>query len=213
MKKIIAWILVLMSLLCGCGAEEVPEETTAVEPQVTQMRNICELATMECYYHNVAKFRQEDAEKFLWISKDKNFWIEYAGQVKVGVEASLITIEVSGDKVTVTMPPARVLSCKVDEKTLTKQSFVVAEDSAEITAEDEIAAFREAQGRMLQSASEDSTLLANARQRAQSLIEDYVKNIGNSVGKHYYVEWIDVDDNGQPAEALPEAVPETAEAV
>lgn len=211
MKRIIVFLMVLVSLLCGC--KETAHEEQIVEPQVTQMRNICELATMECYYHNVAKFKQEDAETFLWFSKDKNFWIEYAGQVKVGVEASLITIEVAGDKVTVTMPPAKVLSCKVDETTLTKQSFIIAEDSADITAEDEIAAFREAQNKMLQSASEDSALLANARQRAQNLIEDYVKNIGSSVGKQYYVEWIDIDENGNPLENVPETVPETSEAV
>ena len=211
MKKIIVFVLALVCLLCGCKEAE-PEEKV-VEPQVTQMRNICELATMECYYHNVAKFKQEDAETFLWFSKDKNFWIEYAGQVKVGVEASLITIEVAGDKVTVTMPPAKVLSCKVDENTLTKQSFIIAEDSADITAEDEVAAFREAQNKMLQSASEDSALLANARQRAQNLIEDYVKNIGSSVGRQYYVEWIDIDENGNPLEDVPETAQEASETV
>lgn len=33
------------------------------EPDVTEMRAICELSVMDCYYHNVAKYFEEDAQK------------------------------------------------------------------------------------------------------------------------------------------------------
>ena len=44
-------------------------------------------------------------------------------------------------------------------------------------------------------ASNDTALLANAQQRAQSLIEDYVNNIGNAVGKKYNIEWSFINSN------------------
>ncbi len=212
MKKIIALTLSMLFLLCGCGKADAKNQ--AMEPQITHMRNICELATTECYYHNVAKFKQENAKGFLWFSKDKNFWIEYSGQVSVGVDASLVTIAVKDDTVSITLPPAKVLGCKVDENTLNTASFIVAENSAAITAEDEITALKEAQTQMLESVSGDSVLLENARQRAQFLLEDYVQNIGNCFGKHYCIEWIDVDANGNvigSPSSLPEVPPETTQ--
>ena len=48
------------------------------------MKAICELATMKCYYHTVAKYKEENAEQFLWMSKDKKFWVEYSGIVPPG---------------------------------------------------------------------------------------------------------------------------------
>ena len=161
------------------------------------MRSICELATMECYYHNVAKFYEENAESFLWFTKDKHFWIEYAGVVTIGIDASLVNVMVEDEKVTITMPPAKVLGCKVDENTLTHQSVIVANGSAAVTAEDQTAAFKEAQKEMQSVASNDMTLLKNAQQRAQKLIEDYVNNLGKSVGKNYYVTWLYVTDEGK----------------
>lgn len=53
MKKVISTVLlVLMSLsLVACGKNE--DEKKEIIPQSSQMKSICELATMDCYYHNV----------------------------------------------------------------------------------------------------------------------------------------------------------------
>ena len=50
---------------------------------------------------------------------------------------------------------------------------------------------------MQESASGDTILLANAQQRAQKLIEDYVNNIGDCVGKKYKINWMYLEDNEQ----------------
>ena len=65
MKKNI--VLVLCIFLMMCSSCKHSDKAQAIEPQEAQMRSICELATMECYYHNVAKYKEEDAEHFLWI--------------------------------------------------------------------------------------------------------------------------------------------------
>ena len=138
MKRAIAVLLSALSLIActSCGSkEEVPD----IEPQISQMRSICELAVMECYYHNVAKFKEEDASGFWLWKKDKHFWIEYSGIVELGIEASLVEMEVSGDTVSITLPPAEVKNCKVDSASLTEDSFIVDKNSAQIDAEDETA--------------------------------------------------------------------------
>lgn len=197
MKRIISLVMImLMGVSCvSCTKSEEPQKI--IEPQSSQMKAICELATMDCYYHNVAKYAQEDASGvFIW-KKDRKFWVEYAGVVTIGIDASLVNIEVDGENVTITLPPAKVLGCKVDENTLTEDSFIVAKNSAKVEAEHQTEAFKEAQETMEQSASEDTALLANAQQRAQKLLEDYVKNIGDCVGKEYKIKWVYVEDNVQ----------------
>lgn len=197
MRKGIVWTAVMLMLLCAsCGKQE--EQKVKAEPQEAQARSICELATMECYYHNVARYNEEDAEGVLWWKKDKNFWIEYAGVVEIGIDASLVDIKVADELVTITIPPAKILGCRVDENTLSESSFIIAKDSAKVEAEDQTEAFREAQSRMEQAASEDRALLESARQRAQKLLEDYVNNLGESTGVPYKINWIylDEDENG-----------------
>ncbi len=189
-KGKLLFLIMMMCLCSSCGKKETP----VIKPQAAQMKSICELATMDCYYHNVAKYMEEDASGMWWWEKDKHFWIEYAGVVTIGIDASLVEIEVEDELVTITMPPAKVLGCKVDEASLTKESFIVAKDSADVEAADQTVAFKEAQNNMESSASKDSTLLANAQQRAQKLLEDYVNNIGNSIGKQYQIKWIYVED-------------------
>ena len=184
-----------LSLAACSNTEPAPVD---MEPQTSQMKAICELAVMDCYYHNVAKYELKDAEEFLWWTKDKNFWIEYSGVVTLGVDVSRVTVEVDGTKVTISIPAAEVLSCTVDSSSLTEDSYIVAQDSAAIEAEDEIAAFSVAQADLEATASQDTALLASAQQQAQQLLEDYITNIGKATGKSYSIEWIYLDENNVP---------------
>ena len=202
MKKIVALSLILVILLScvGCGKQE---ETKNIEPQVSQMKAICNLAVMDCYYHDVAKFFDEGVEGSLWWKKDKHFWAEYSGIVTLGIDVSLVNIEVADTQITITLPEAKVLGYKVDSNTLNKDSFIVDKDSADIVAEDEIKAYKIAEEKLKEIASNDKTLLASAQQRAQALLEDYIYNIGNAVGKNYSIKWIYLDANGQPISTNP----------
>lgn len=175
----------------SCGKEEKKN----MEPQITQMKSICELATMDCYYHNVAKYFEEDAEGVLLWKKDKHFWIEYSGVVRVGIDVSKLNIEVEDSLVTIILPEAKVLSSKVDASTLTKDSFYVEAGSAKITAEDETKAYEEAEANMEEAASNDAALLASARERAKILLTEYVNNIGEAIGKEYIIDWKDVNSD------------------
>ena len=65
MKKIISFVFcVVMSFsLVSCSNNEGSNKK--IEPQASQMKSICELATMQCYYHNVAKYMNDDAAGML----------------------------------------------------------------------------------------------------------------------------------------------------
>lgn len=126
--------------------------------------------------------------------------------VEFGVDASKVKMEVDGTQVTISIPEAKVLNSKVDSSSLTKDSYIVAKNSVEITWEDETAAFENAQEQLKETASNDSTLLAMAQQRVQSLLEDYVNNIAEITGKKYTIKWIYLDDDNPAAvEVTPEA--------
>ena len=54
-------VCLLLPVLFGSCKKKVVEVPTL---DVEEMRNICNLAVMECYYHNIAKTKQ--TEKVLW---------------------------------------------------------------------------------------------------------------------------------------------------
>ena len=187
MKKYLSVILIIMICFSSMACAK---EVKNIAPDTARMKSICELAVMECYYHNVAKYKEENATGMLWWEKDRHFWMEYAGIVTIGVDTSLMNIDVEDENVTITIPPAKVLGCKVDETTLTEDSFIVAQNSAKVEAEHQTEAFKSAKDKLESEAKSNFTLLAAAQQRVQKLLEDYVTNIGNSVGKTYKIKWI-----------------------
>lgn len=195
MKKVLS--IVLMAVMCCMCMSCEKKETKDVEPRVSQMKAICELSVMDCYYHNVAKYFEEDASRVLFWQKDKKFWVEYSGVVRVGIDASQVQIQVKENNVEITMPKAKVLSCTVDSASLTENSFFVDPDSAKVGADDQKKAYEDAQKEMETEASSDSALLASAQQRAENLLEEYVKNVGDAVGKKYTIQWKYFNDTEQ----------------
>lgn len=210
MKKLTCILISAVLTLSLAACSDTEPAPVDMEPKTSQMKAICELAVMDCYYHNVAKYEMKDAEGFLWWTKDKNFWIEYSGVVTIGIDVSRVTVEVDGTKVTISIPAAEVLRYTVDSNSLTEDSYIVAKDSAAIEAEDEIAAFSVAQADLEATASKDTALLASAQQQAQQLLEDYITNIGKATGKSYSIEWIYLDENNVPV-GSEQTVPGTVE--
>lgn len=195
-KRFIALLSVPVLLLSACGSSQ---EKAPLTPDVSQMKTICELSVMDCYYHNVAKFYDKDAEKFLFWTKDKEFWIEYSGIVRLGVDVDQVAVAVNGNTVTVTLPEAKVLGCKVDPDSLSEDSYIVADGSASITADDQTAAFAAAQKDMENSAAEDTVLLSMARDRARQLLENYIQNLSDMTGQSYTIEWNDAAEEESAA--------------
>ena len=46
---------------------------------------------------------------------------------------------------------------------------------------------------MEEKAEKDNETLMRAKERAKTLLEEYIKNIGESIGEEYTVEWKDAE--------------------
>lgn len=196
MKKTIEVLVIvaMIGLFCSCGAEQEAADTMQMEPQLSQMKTISEWATMECYYHNVAEYYQKNASGYLLWKKDKNFWISYDGIVTLGIDSSKLDVKVDGENVKIHIPEAKVLSSKPNPDSITKDSYYYAKNSAIADADDQTKAYKKAETEMEKTAANDIVLLAQAQQRVQSMLEDYVKNMGTMLGKEYTITW-DIKEN------------------
>lgn len=189
-----ACMTALLLLTTACGKAEAP---VLPVPQEEQMKAICQLAVLECDYHNLAKFEQKDASKFLWMPKDKRFWVEYSATAVLGIDADQVSMELQGDVVSITLPRARVLNCEVNGDSLSKDSYIVDKDSAPVTAEDEVHAFKEAQNHLQQTVEADSDMLDLAQTRVEELLKNYVTSLAKATGTEYRVEfhYLEEDEN------------------
>ena len=135
----------------------------------------------------------DDKKQVLWWETKTQLWIEYSGIVKVGVDFSEVSMKVEGDVIQITIPEAKVLDYKVDEASLTEDSYLVGKSglfAPEISAEKQSDAFAAAEEKMKETAENDKALLLQARQRAETLLEEYARNIGELQGKEYQVEFV-----------------------
>ena len=134
------------------------------------------------------------ASGYLLWKKDKNFWISYDGIVTLGIDSSKLDVKVDGENVKIHIPEAKVLSSKPNPDSITKDSYYYAKNSAIADADDQTKAYKKAEKEMEKTAANDTVLLAQAQQRVQSMLEDYVKNMGTMLGKEYTITW-DIKEN------------------
>lgn len=190
-KRCLLCIVILLLSVSGCGSKKDDAPKQAEDClELSQMQSVCELATLECYYHNTAK--STSTKPMLFWNTTKKLWIEYSGIVKIGIDISKLAMEVNGNVVTITLPDAKILSCKLDDSSLSKDTFYSESKglgAGKINAEDQSKAFAQAQENMLEEAQKDDTLLFQAKERAKTLLLNYVKNIGDAVGTVYEVQW------------------------
>lgn len=187
-----ACMTALLLLTTACGKAEEPALPL---PQEEQVKTICQLAVLECEYHNLAKFEQKDASKFLWMIKDKRFWVEYSATAVLGIDADQVSMELQGDVVSITLPRAQVLDCKVNGDSLSKDSYIVDKASAPVTAEDEVYAFQEAQDGLQKTVEADNNMMNLAQKRAEELLKNYVNSLAKATGTEYQVEFHYIEED------------------
>lgn len=187
-----ACMTALLLLTTACGKAEEPALPL---PQEEQVKAICQLAVLECDYHNLAKFEQKDASKFLWMTKDKRFWVEYSATTVLGIDVNQVSMELQGDVVNITLPKAQVLDCKVNGDSLSKDSYIVDKASAPVTAEDEVYAFQEAQDGLQKTVEADNNMMNLAQKRAEELLRNYVNRLAKATGTEYQVEFHYIEED------------------
>ncbi len=200
--RIIIVICVMALSLCACGKDKETENVAALptatpmpeieEPDFSQIRSICELATLECFYHNVAKSTKEKGSGISHLGeKNRVFWIEYTGTAKIGIEMSELQMKVDGTDITIQMPKAKLISCEVTS--IDEEDYISSEDSwfnkNPITAQEQTEAVEQAQEDMRKSVENNPALLLRAQERAKALIQNYITRLGEASGVEFHVKW------------------------
>lgn len=193
-KSLFLLLAVLTMLFCAsCGKEEDVEIPV---PEEAQLKSICQLSVLEGYFHNVVDYNVPKTERFLWMTKDTHFWLEYTGIAKYGIDASQVSMEVSGQDITINLPKAKLLYCKVDSTSVTDDSYIVDTTSAKVKSEDSTNALAQAQNELQEKAETYEPLFTLAQQQTQKLMEEYVNNIVTAAGAeadYYTIHWNYVD--------------------
>ena len=116
MKRILAILLTFVTILslCSCSSEK-----RAIKEE--DIKAICELATLKCYYNNVAEVIKK--KKHFW-EKDRKLWMEYEGVATIGINLALMEVEIKKDKVIITMPQAEILDIQPNRETLKEKSYI-----------------------------------------------------------------------------------------
>lgn len=188
-----ACVTALLLLTTACGKAEEPALPL---PQEEQVKTICQLAVLECEYHNLAKYQDgQKVERFLWMTKGKRFWVEYSATAVLGINADQVSMKLQGDVVSITLPRARVLNCKVNGDSLSKDSYIVDKDSAPVTAQDEVRAFKDAQDSLQQTVEADGDMLDLAQTRVEDLLRNYVNSLAKATGTEYQVEFHYIEED------------------
>ena len=112
---IIVDILMIGAIVFFWPRSDSDPDETAAESQISgaSITRICELATLDCYYHNVTEWKYSGNA----LDPSKKIWMEYEGFVRVGIQGDQVKVS-APDKdgvVTVTMPSARILQKDLDE--------------------------------------------------------------------------------------------------
>ena len=190
-KKLISAVLAALTVfsLSACGTQETEEV------DFSGISSVCELATLKCYYHNVARAESEASGLLSIFGVGyKKIWVEYSGIVEFGIDVSKVTVSQPDENnvVTIAVPDAEVLSVDIDEDSIS-EPLVESGFLTTVTTEEETATLASAQDDMEETAAANTQLLEQAKERAKELIEGYVKNIGELIGEEYTVQWTDAE--------------------
>jgi 5,10-methenyltetrahydromethanopterin hydrogenase len=176
----------LVLTLAGCSKPKAAAD-------FGQIKDICELATKECYFHNVGKVNKKGEGIPGWFSiGNKKVWMEYTTQVELGIDASKVSVTApdANNVVKVTIPNAKIIKIYTDPNTF-RDPLIETGFLTTVTAEEKAAIFNETQAETEEAINTNTELLDEAKERAKTLIKRYIINVGQQLGETYTVEWID----------------------
>ena len=191
---IVLLVVSVLLILIPNNQNKTQEAPSGELMDYTQVNKICELATLKCYYHNVAEYEKQPDAIFrngLFKYGYKKIWLEYSGIIEAGVNASSVVIGEPDDDgvVEVYVPDATVLNVTADKDSI-GDPLEETGMFTEISMEEKTNAFSEAQRKMKEEAQKDEVILGRAKENAKELIKQYIVNIGKLTGENYTVRWL-----------------------
>lgn len=162
----------------SAGVSEI--DAVVLENRLTEIN---QYASLTYSYTNMAEF--ENTKDFYGIKlpfTTKGFIITYEGEIKAGMDLSKATVNVSGSKIEVILPPAEILSHEIDE-----ESLEVFDETTSIfnpLKVEDYNGFNKDQKAAMEAKAADKGILAEAEKNASVAIENFVKQIA---GEDYTV--------------------------
>ena len=192
MKKYISIIFVFVIIITGLTGCNKKEEKKKEQLNLDRIKEISELATLETYYHNVAKITKKPGNKLINIGEvTRKYWIEYNGVAKIGIELSNIEYNIDGNKITITMPHAKILETKIEN--YNQDSIYKTKDSwfnnNEVTKDDINKAITKTNDVMINKLKSDNSIFVKAENNAKALITNYINEIGKIYNEKYEIEF------------------------
>lgn len=180
-------VLLILLIVAGLGItfilggifssrETAPVITSELLGQ--QLANIQELSTVEYHYTNMGKFEnQVDFYGWKVPFTTKSFIVAYDGTIKAGIDLSDLQTEVSAQRITVTLPEAKILSHEMEEDSLeifdeTKNIFNPIQIS-------DYTAFTADQKDSIEAKAIESGLLTAAADRAKTTVRQLISTLPN----------------------------------
>ena len=158
---------------------------------MSKIERICDLATVEAYYHNVAAETKEASTlgKIFGNIGYKKYWLEYDAIIQFGIDAKEVDIKKPNimNEVKVYVPEAKIvrepiLITEYISDPITDTGFLTS-----ISTDDKTSAVGNSLKNLKEKASQDEDLLKLARERAKTFLEQYIITAGKSVGVDYKV--------------------------
>ena len=184
---IVLVIILIIALL-------IPKQLPSIfqSSSLTKIEKICELSTVEAYYHNVADETKPASSKIGEILGSigyKRYWVEYDAIIKYGINAKKVKIEAPNIKneVKVFIPEAEVLGEPVLITELVQDPITDTGFLTKVTPEDKNLALENSIKTLKEKANNDADNLKLARDRAKTFFEKYIINAGKEMGVEYKV--------------------------
>lgn len=147
------------------------------QPQITaslisqRLADVQELSTVEYFYTNMGRFENQ-LDFYGWSVPltRKSFIISYDGVIKAGIDLNALTVRISGDTVTVTLPEARIFSHEIPEGSI--EIFDETHNIFNPIAISDYTGFTRDQKAELEARALENGLLEQASQRARAAVEN-----------------------------------------
>ncbi len=194
--NVLVTVIIVIFAFVVMNKPSIVEDDMLEKPDFSEVSKIGELATLRCFYHNVAEYEKQPDGLFqygLFKVGYKKFWIEYTGTVEIGIDVSKVKISQPDKDGTVRVYVPEVEIFRVNQETSSIQEPVFEKGVfTSITTEEKTMALSLAQENMDATARADKSMIQRAYENAKTLIEQYIINVGVNLGQKYNVVWVDM---------------------
>lgn len=157
-------------------------------PNISELRNISELAVLDCFYHTIAK-KHKPADG---IGKaDKTVWYEFNVEMKLGIDTSKLSMDINENNITIGLPPIKEIGQpEILYDTINCVSSVDGLRKTTLTPEEKIQVVNDAKTDVINKINGgDPAIIKNAENRVRFIIESYIKRVGELSGTEYIITW------------------------